>query len=85
MIPIQELLNRIRWDEEFGKGEFRVGYYDRLEDRIIKVPFDELILDRGDHFAFQIRAGHGELCSIPFHRVRTVYKDGQLIWERHKE
>ena len=34
MIPIHELLNRIRWDPEFAKGDFQLGYYDRAEDRI---------------------------------------------------
>ena len=37
MIPIQELLNRIRWDPEFAKGNFELGYYDRTENRIILV------------------------------------------------
>jgi uncharacterized protein (UPF0248 family) len=38
MIPIHELLSRIRWDPEFAKGDFQLGYYDRTEDRIISVP-----------------------------------------------
>ena len=29
MIPIHELLNRVRWDPEFAKGNFQLGYYDR--------------------------------------------------------
>ena len=37
MIPIHELLNRIRWDPEFVKGNFQLGYYDRAEDRVILV------------------------------------------------
>jgi len=35
MILIHELLNRIHWDPEFAKGNFRLGCYDRAEDRII--------------------------------------------------
>lgn len=38
MIPIQELLNRIRWDESFGKGDFEIGYYDRVDGTINRVP-----------------------------------------------
>jgi len=38
MLPIHELLNRIRWDKEFGRGDFRIGYYDSIEDRLIRVP-----------------------------------------------
>jgi len=82
MIPIQELLNRILWDEEFGRGSFALGYYDRVEDRIIVVPFAAVRLAAGDHFSFQLVGADEEIISIPFHRVREVYKDGKLIWRR---
>lgn len=84
MIPIQDLLNRIRWDEQFGKGRFEIGYYDRVYDAIIKVPFTELIFSKEDHFAFQLVNNFDERISIPFHRVRQVWKDGLIIWERKK-
>jgi hypothetical protein len=37
MTPIHELLSRIRWDKEFGRGQFEIGYYDRLEDAVHRV------------------------------------------------
>ena len=82
MVPIQKLLNRIRWDEDFAKGDFAVGYYDRNVDRIIIVPFHQLQFDRDDHFSFQLVGQRGKIISIPYHRVREVYKDGKLIWSR---
>lgn len=82
MIPIQDLLNRIIWDKEFGRGDFEIGYYDRVEERIIRVSFRMIELVPGDHFSFLLYGPEGETCSIPFHRVRQVYKDGQLIWHR---
>lgn len=85
MILLQELLNRIRWDGDFGRGRFDLGYYDRVEDRIITVPFQQLILTAGDHFAFQLITPAGELIAIPFHRVRQVRKDGVLIWDRKQK
>lgn len=42
MMPIQDLLNRIRWDPDFGRGEFVIGYFDRVENAIIKVPLKAL-------------------------------------------
>jgi len=42
MIPVHELLNRIRWDPEFAKGNFELGYYDRAANRIILVPLKEV-------------------------------------------
>jgi len=88
VIPIRELLNRIRWDPEFGKGDFVVGYYDRVEDRILRVPISELRFDPEDHFAVEVAAADGEFHtdgefhSVPLHRVKEVYKDGELIWRR---
>ena len=42
MIPIHELLNRIRWDEAFAQGDFVIGYYDRAEQKIIRVPLQQI-------------------------------------------
>lgn len=82
MIPIQDLLNRIIWDKEFGRGSFEIGYYDRIADTIIRVPFRMIEVVPGDHFSFLLYGPDGEVSSIPFHRVRQVHKDGQLIWHR---
>lgn len=85
MIPIHELLNRIRWDEEYGKGDFVIGYYDRMEATIITVPLKELYFDSEDHFDFQLLDEEGESHTIPLHRVRQVFRNGQLVWERRVE
>ncbi|MFH0340572.1 MAG: DUF504 domain-containing protein [Chromatiales bacterium] len=82
MLPIQDLLNRIRWDPEFGRGVFTLGYYDRVEGRIIRVPFHHPHFDTADRFSFQIVDDHGEVHEIPLHRIKEVYKDGQRIWLR---
>lgn len=82
MIPIQDLLNRIKWDKEFGQGCFEIGYYDRIDHKIIKVQLRQLDFDPDDHFFFKLTDLSEEVCSIPYHRVRQVYKDGQLIWSR---
>lgn len=82
MIPIHELLNRIRWDPQFGHGRFAVGYYDRVTDRVVVVPFADISFEPGDHFAFQCVDADGATHSVPLHRVRDVYKDGERIWHR---
>jgi uncharacterized protein (UPF0248 family) len=84
MMPIQDLLNRIRWDEAFGRGKFEIGYYDRVADRIVKVPFERIRFAEGEHFGFEAIEGDGSLHSIPFHRVREVWRDDDLIWHRDK-
>jgi uncharacterized protein (UPF0248 family) len=54
MIPIHELLNRIRWDPKFARGTFELGYYDRVEDRIISVPFKEVNFPEDDPHALRL-------------------------------
>lgn len=82
MIPIRELLDRIRWDKAFGAAEFALGYYDRVERRIIVVPFRAIQFDPGDHFSFQLMDDEGGIHTVPLHRVKEVYRDGRLIWQR---
>lgn len=82
MQPIHELLERIRWDPEFGKGEFVIGYYDRVLGQVVRVALRDVQFEPGDHFFFQALDEAGECHAVPYHRVREVYHDGRLIWQR---
>lgn len=82
MIPLHELLSRIYWDPEFGRGEFRIGYVDHLRDELVYVPFHEMRQEEGSHFSFEVTDEEGIVHSVPYHRVREVWKDGTLIWHR---
>ncbi len=82
MTPIHELLHRIQWDPAFGQGEFVIGYFDRVADKVIEVSLRDVRLDPADHFGFQALDADGVSHSVPFHRVRAVWKDGALIWQR---
>lgn len=82
MMPIRQLLSRIRWDETFGRGRFELGYYDRVRDGIVVIPFAALDLDPADRFAFRWVDDEGVARTIPLHRVRQVFRDGALIWHR---
>lgn len=73
MIPIHELLNRIRWEPQFGQGRFAIGYFDRVTGRVIVVPFDEIRCEPGDHFAFQCMDADSATHNVPLHRARAVY------------
>ncbi len=82
MVPIQQLLNRIRWDRDFGMGSFEIGYQDNQAQKLVRIPFKEIRFEEGNHFSFQLEDESGEMTTIPFHRIREVYKDGILIWRR---
>jgi len=79
MITIQRLLNRIHWGDDCAQGEFVIGYYDRVEDHIIKVLLQKVYFDPDDHFSFQLYDEDDELHSILYHRADKVYKK----WRGH--
>lgn len=84
MQPVQEILSRIRWDANLAADEFKIGYYDRVEQHLIVVTFKDLIFAKGDHFAFEVIDHEGAIHSVPYHRVKTIYKNGRLIWHRER-
>jgi uncharacterized protein (UPF0248 family) len=81
MQPLGQLLDRITWDADFGRGRFALGYYDRVAGKERVVPFDEVKRDR-DRQTLTLLDDTGMAVHIPLHRVRTVYRDGIVIWER---
>ncbi len=82
MIPIRELLNRIRWDPAWAASRFSVGYYDRIARCVITVPLERIELEPGNRFFFHAIEADGSAHEVPFHRVREVRRDGELIWRR---
>jgi uncharacterized protein (UPF0248 family) len=82
MITIEELLQRIRWDPQFGRGSFTIGYYDRIRRGIVTVPLEQIHLEPGNHFSFTAVEPDGTVHDVPFHRVREVHRDGACIWRR---
>ena len=82
MTPIHELLNRIRWDKEYGQGRFEIGYFDRYEDVVHRVGLQEVAFSDDARRTFEVMDESGRSRRMPFHRVREVVKDGQIIWRR---
>jgi uncharacterized protein (UPF0248 family) len=82
MIPIHELLSRIHWDPEFGRGEFRIGYHDNVLGELVYVPLAEIRQEAGDHFCFEVTDEVGVVHSVPYHRVKELWKDDKLLWQR---
>jgi uncharacterized protein (UPF0248 family) len=82
MLPIQDLLHRIRWDPEFGNGRFEIAYLDKIAGRLERIPLEAVRFGPGERFGFDLIDVHGEERFIPFHRVREVYRDGVSIWQR---
>jgi uncharacterized protein (UPF0248 family) len=81
-MPIHQLLSRIRWDPEFGQGDFTVGYQDRFSPEVVYVPLKQLQESPTGGQALVLQATDGEEITIPLHRIVEVRKDGQPIWQR---
>ena len=82
MTPIHALLARIHWDADFGAAQFVIGYHDRVTRAQVTVPLERIRFEPGQHFAFQVTADDGSSHTVPCHRVRNVWRNGELIWHR---
>jgi uncharacterized protein (UPF0248 family) len=82
MIPLHELLSRIRWDPEFGRGEFVIGYLDHVRGGLVYVPLSEARQEADSLYSFEVTDEEGHARSVPYHRVKEVWKNGELIWRR---
>jgi uncharacterized protein (UPF0248 family) len=82
MITIESLLQRICWDPAFGRGRFTIGYFDRIERRVVTVPLEQIRFEPGNHFFFTAVEADGSVRDVPLHRVREVRRDDVLIWSR---
>ncbi len=85
MQPIDELLARIRWDADFARSRFVIGYWDRVEGKVLRVDLHRIAPDAENPSFFDLVDEHGVSHSIPFHRIREVWRDGTLTWQRHPE
>jgi len=83
MQPIQDVLHRIQWDLAYAQADFEIGYWDRVARRIVRVPLRQIDFPAADGFAFDAMESDGSVHSVPLHRVREVWRDGALVWQRH--
>ena len=82
MQTIRELLDRIHWDSDFSQAEFEIGFLDHQVAQEVRLPFARLEFAPKEHFFFYYYDEDGELHSVPLHRIKSVYKNGQRIWHR---
>ncbi len=82
MIPIHELLARIRWDPEFGRGNWEIAYVDHARPELVRVSLADVRIPPDEHFMFELVDEEGVARSIPFHRIREMRRDGTLVWSR---
>jgi uncharacterized protein (UPF0248 family) len=85
VVPIQDVLHRIQWDPAWRASRFDIGYLDRVAGTILRVPFGQLRLEAGGRASLTVLDAEGAVVTVPLHRVRQVWRDGALIWERRPD
>ncbi len=78
MIPIQNLLNKIKWDKKESPQDYSIFYFDRILKTLIKAPYSRIKRIEGSFMVL----GNEEESNIPLHRIRKVMKKDEIVWER---
>ncbi|MDO8740512.1 MAG: DUF504 domain-containing protein [Candidatus Woesearchaeota archaeon] len=79
MIPIKELLNKVKWDKRENPEDYSVFYLDRVLNRLIEISYKNIKRLDGEFFVIN---KNEEDTFIPLHRIREVRKKGKLVWQR---
>ena len=78
MQPIQDLLNKIKWDKREDTSKYSIFYLDRILNRLMQIPYTKIKKIEG---SFMVLDNIDET-SIPLHRIRKVMKSNVVVWER---
>ena len=81
MITIKNLLNKIKWDKRENPEEYFIFYYDRILDKLIRIPYTKIKKLEGSFMVLD----NEEESNIPLHRVKKVMKNNVVVWERKWE
>jgi uncharacterized protein (UPF0248 family) len=79
MIPIQELLNKLKWDPNEEPFSYSVFYYDRVANMLREVKYRDIVDVRDGYMTF-VRQDSEVM--IPLHRIRVVKRAGVTVWDR---
>lgn len=79
MITIKELMNKIKWDTRENPQQYIFYYYDRVENKLKELKWDDII--RFDGLFISV-SKDGKQSYIPFHRIKKVVKENECVWRR---
>lgn len=79
MMPIKDLLNKLKWDYRLTPDEYTIHYLDRVSGEFIELPYKDIRRIEG---SFIIIERDFEEVNIPMHRVRKVTKNNINVWNR---
>jgi uncharacterized protein (UPF0248 family) len=77
MIPIKDLINKIKWDKRENPGDYSLSYIDLGKKK--ELTYTDIKRLEGN---FMVIERNGEETEIPLHRIREVKKKGRVVWKR---
>ena len=78
MTPIQDLLNKIKWDKREKPEQYTIFYRDRILNKLIQLPYTKIKKLEGSFMVLN----NEEESNIPLHRIKKVMKNNTIVWER---
>ena len=78
MIPIKDLLNKIRWSKEENPKDYSIGYWDNIDKKLVFISFNEIKKIEGNFLLLD----REEETYIPVHRIKEVKKKDKIVWKR---
>lgn len=75
LIPVLEVLRRIKWDTSLNTNDFTIQYFDRIEEKIHQCNFDQpndSVKGKEEMFVF----------AIPEHRIQTILFRKRIVWDK---
>jgi len=78
MQPIHELINKIKWDNRENPEQYSIFYYDRILNKLIKIPYNKIKRIEGSFMVLD----NEEESNIPLHRIKKVANNDIVVWER---
>ncbi len=75
LVPVKEVLRRIKWDSGLVPSDFMVQYFDRVDDKVYDCPFDrknDSVKGKEEMFVF----------AIPEHRIMAIKYKERTVWDK---
>lgn len=77
LIPVSEVIRRIRWDINIREIDFTVLYNDRVNKTLVEAPFD------APNHSIQGKATQF-IDALPEHRIAAVKYRERVVWDRQR-
>lgn len=77
MILINDLINKIKWDDRENPDEYELEYLDL--NKLVKIAYTDIQKIDGSFMVLRI---DGKETYVPLHRIKIVRKNGKIIWQR---